>query len=109
MGGLVNPAVGPATVVLVIVSINIQRRELAATIEEMRQANDSTARMIFEQTLFSWLENYHSPVRAIANSNGAQGRMPMVRWYNAELAPEVSVMRGTPLPTIHIASRFDGN
>ena len=49
IGGLVNPAVGLATVVLVIFSINIQRRELRASLEEMKAANQAAARMSFER------------------------------------------------------------
>lgn len=65
VGGVINPVVGLITVFLVILSISIQRKELAATVEEMKSANASASRAGFEQSLLSWLGNYHSLVQAI--------------------------------------------
>jgi hypothetical protein len=65
LGGVINPVVGLITVFLVILSISIQRKELAATVDEMKSANASASRAGFEQSLFSWLGNYHSLVQAI--------------------------------------------
>ena len=86
IGGLVNPAVGLATVILVIFSINIQRRELRASLNAMRQANEAAARMSFEQSLFAWLENYHSQIREIEVGKH-KGRKFLIYLYEYHLSP----------------------
>lgn len=64
-GGLVNPIVGLTTVILIIYSIGVQRRELRASIEEMRIANLAATKMSFEQSLFSWLGAYQSLLASV--------------------------------------------
>lgn len=86
IGGLVNPAVGLATVILVIFSINIQRRELRASLHEMKEANEAASRMSFEQSLFAWLENYHSQIRDIAVGQH-KGRKFLLHFYEHHLSP----------------------
>lgn len=106
IGGLVNPAVGLATVVLVIFSINIQRRELRASLEEMKAANQAAARMSFEQSLFAWLENYHSQIREI-EAGKFRGRKVLLHLYEQSLSPSQSVkfaQRG-----FHVTNDYEAN
>jgi uncharacterized membrane protein len=80
-GGLVNPVVGLVTVFFVLLSLSIQRKELRATVEEMKVSNESAMRMSFEQSLFSWLGNYQSLVNAVENEAG-RGRRALAQWYH---------------------------
>lgn len=80
IGGLMNPAIGIATIFLIILSINTQRRELRASIKEMKHANEATKKMSFEQSFFTWLENYHSQIRDI-NINNDTGRKALHHLY----------------------------
>jgi hypothetical protein len=80
VGGVINPFVGLITVFLVVLSISIQRRELAATVDEMKSANQGAARMSFEQSLFSWLSNYHSLIEAV-RYNELHGREALDQMY----------------------------
>lgn len=98
IGGLVNPAIGLATVVLVIFSINIQRRELRASIQEMRLANQATNRISFEQTLFAWINNYHALVSSISIGD-ARGRQALQELYNENLSEGVTI-QFCPLPSV---------
>jgi len=90
IGGLVNPAVGLATVILVIFSINIQRRELRASLHEMKEENEAAARMSFEQSLFAWLENYHSQIRDIEVGQH-KGRKFLLHFYEYHLSPQQTI------------------
>lgn len=91
VGGLVNPAVGLATVFLVFLTLIVQRKELKASLTELKAANESTARMSFEQSLFAWLANYHSllnVIEASTPSSTSSGRKALHCWYKSVLAPE---------------------
>lgn len=79
-GGVVNPIVGVATVLLVTISITMQRRELRASLAELRRSNEGAMLQSFEQSLFSWLGNYHSLLDAIETSDSS-GRRALQRWY----------------------------
>ncbi|KRA13941.1 hypothetical protein ASD75_04570 [Acidovorax sp. Root568] len=83
-GGLLNPVVGMATVVLVILSINMQRMELRNSLAELKNANAATALMSFEQSLFAWLSNYRDLVQSVHAAN-AQGRYALTSLYEATL------------------------
>lgn len=96
VGGLVNPAIGLVTVVLVIFSINIQRRELRASIQEMRLANQATNRISFEQTLFAWINNYHALVSSISIGD-VRGRQALQKLYDENLSEGVTI-QFWPLP-----------
>lgn len=85
IGGLINPFVGIVTVVLVIYSIRMQRRELKASLAEMKYANTSAEKMRFEQTLFSWLSSYHELLREIKTGN-YQGRQALVNIFHCNLS-----------------------
>ena len=83
-GGLLNPVMGMATVVLVITSINMQRKELRESLAELKNANAATAIMSFEQSLFSWLSNYRDLVQSVHATN-EQGRYALTSLYKAHL------------------------
>ncbi len=90
IGGLVNPVVGLATVILVIFSINIQRRELRASLQEMKHANEAAARMSFEQSLFAWLGNYQMLLSSIKVDD--RGGRQVLQWlYENHLSPKVII------------------
>lgn len=85
MGGVINPAIGLATVVLIIQTIKFQRKELQASIKELRSANDSSFKTSFEQTLFSWLGNYRELVNQISASEKI-GRQALVSIYETHIS-----------------------
>lgn len=93
IGGFLNPIFGLATVILVVVSITIQRKELRASLKEMVSANEFAKKMSFEQSLFAWLENYHSQIRDI---DGAphKGRKVLAELYKENLSESRTVALG---------------
>lgn len=93
VGGLLNPVVGLATVLLVIISITTQQKELRASLKEMKSANEATARMSFEQSMFAWLENYHSQIQGIERGD-YKGRRLMQHMYFQSLSPLMTVALG---------------
>ncbi|MFN3437870.1 MAG: putative phage abortive infection protein [Acidovorax sp.] len=93
VGGLLNPAVGLATVLLVIISIVTQRKELRASLKEMKAANEAAAQMSFEQSMFAWLGNYHSQIKEIEREN-YRGRMVMQHLYQQALSPLKTIAFG---------------
>lgn len=90
IGGLLNPIVGMATILLVILSIRIQQKELKASVREMKSANETSYRISFEQSMFSWLENYHKQIREIKHGN-YEGRMFLQHLYGERLSPAKTV------------------
>lgn len=88
VGGLVNPAAGIATVILVFLTLAVQRKELKASLAELKVANESAAKMSFEQSLFAWLANYHSLISAIEVPNKASGRKALNYWYLQKMSPK---------------------
>lgn len=112
VGGILNPIVGMATVLLVIISIIIQRRELRASLNEMKAANQAATRMSFEQSLFAWLENYHSQIREIEQGR-FKGRKVLLHLYEQVLSPAKTVTCGgrvnLPAPLMPIANDSDAN
>ena len=84
-GGVMNPVVGMATVVLIVISIVIQRRELRASLKEMKSANQAAMRMSFEQSLFAWLGNYHGLVASISHK-GKSGREAVASLFSENLS-----------------------
>lgn len=93
VGGLLNPVVGLATVLLVIISITTQQKELRASLREMKTTNEATARMSFEQSMFAWLANYHSQINGIERGN-YKGRRVMQHLYQQSLSPQMTVALG---------------
>lgn len=87
VGGLVNPVVGLATVILVFLTLILQRHELQASLAELKRSNESAAIQSFEQSFFSWLANYHSLLSSIEGSDDTRGRSALSRWYGFVLSP----------------------
>lgn len=111
VGGLLNPVVGMATVLLVIISIIIQRRELRASLTEMKNANQAATRMSFDQALFAWLENYHSQIREIEQGR-FKGRKVLLHLYEQTLSPEKTVAFGgrhLAIPPMQISNDYEAN
>lgn len=86
LGGVINPAVGLATVLLVVLSISIQRREIRASVDEMKTANLAAGRMSFEQSLFAWLTNYRDLVHSVSVDE-VTGRRALRSLYFRHLEP----------------------
>ena len=80
IGGLVNPAVGLATVYLVFITISLQRRELQASLRELKKSNESARLQNFEQSFFTWLKNYRDMLNDI-REGGEVGRDVLGTWY----------------------------
>lgn len=97
LGGVINPAVGLATVFLIVISITIQRRELRSSLKEMKNANEAAARMSFEQSLFTWLENYHSQIRDIEQGI-YKGRKVLLHLHEQSLSPRLTAYPGASNP-----------
>lgn len=79
-GGLVNPIIGLATVILIFISIRIQQIELRESIGQIRVANEQASQQSFEQSLFAWLANYHSLIGEI-EYEGSKGRRALNKLY----------------------------
>ena len=90
VGGLINPAVGLVTVILIIVSISMQRKELHNSLVEMKEANRAATKMAFEQSLFAWLENYHSQIKSIQIEQFS-GRKALYHLYDTTLSPKRTI------------------
>lgn len=72
LGGVINPAVGFITIILLIITLNTQREELAQQREETRRSADALDAQYkaiqiqsFEQTLFKWFDNYRSLIEDV--------------------------------------------
>ncbi len=64
-GGIINPIIGLATILLIVITIRIQRRELKSSLEELRTSNYAISRQSFENSFFSWLNTYHRLLESI--------------------------------------------
>ena len=80
VGGVVNPLVGVGTLLVVVFSILLQRREMRASLEAMRHANAASMLQNFESSLFAWLDTYHDLLGALQAENST-GRAAMLSWY----------------------------
>jgi uncharacterized membrane protein len=93
IGGLINPIVGLGTVLLIFISIQIQRSELRATTKQLDDANKRSAKQNFEQSFFSWLSTYRELLNAmqaevIYEQNKIEsfnGRKLLSAWYDTKL------------------------
>lgn len=72
-GGILNPIIGLGTIFLLLVNLKIQKQELALTRKELASTNDALKtqteladRQVFEQTFFSWLNNYREIVNSVS-------------------------------------------
>lgn len=85
-GGLINPLVGLATVILVLINIRIQRLELKSSLIQLEISNAHTARQSFEQSLFAWLGNYHDLLSSIRLPNDLVGRSALKSLYRQKFS-----------------------
>ncbi|MNV23368.1 hypothetical protein D3C71_1143790 [compost metagenome] len=97
IGGLVNPVVGLATVLLIFISIHIQRGELRATTRQLDAANTRAAQQNFEQSLFSWLTTHRGLLNAMeadiqlgTKTVSLQGRRLLTSWHARSLSLDVA-------------------
>lgn len=93
LGGVINPVVGLLTAFLVLMSVSIQRKELKASVQEMKAANASTSKMSFEQSLFAWLANYQTLVNGVKDEAGRTGRDALVHWYETQFSGESACLK----------------
>ncbi len=56
IGGIVNPSVGLVTIILLVLTLLSQQKEL-------REQRMQAAKQSFEQTFFAWIDNYRQSVR----------------------------------------------
>lgn len=94
-GGTLNPIFGFLSVMALLAALVIQSRELKVSTEELRNSalalnaqNKAIAHQSFEQTFFSWLENYRSMLDSIEyvlpQSQGGRelpGRRALRKWW----------------------------
>lgn len=81
LGGVVNPIIGLATVILIAISLLTQREELRATQRELKDSNRATSRMAFEQSFFAWLNSYHRLLDSVSiTDSNLNGRAALVHW-----------------------------
>ncbi|NDZ12061.1 putative phage abortive infection protein [Variovorax sp. WS11] len=92
-GGVMNPIIGLATVFLVFITFTLQRRELRASLAELKRSNQSAAVQSFEQSLFAWLGNYHSLVGAI-EWNDTAGRAALRTMFSNWIRADFRADRG---------------
>lgn len=87
-GGIINPAVGLATVLLIFIGIHIQRSELRATERQLRQTVEATRIQNFENALFSWIERYESLIESVEEpaAGGHRGRNALIFWYEKKFS-----------------------
>lgn len=70
-GGILNPAIGIATIYLILVNVRFQKRELRLALDEMKNSNKSLATQNhsievqnFQNAFFNWINTYHNTVSA---------------------------------------------
>lgn len=105
VGGLINPFVGLITVYLIFTSITIQRKELKNSLKELKQANESSKLLSFEQTFFAWLGNYSALLNSIEDQNG-RGRDVLERWYTRSLTMTAIISKVPGATTVNGVYRW---
>lgn len=96
-GGVLNPIIGIATVVLVFITFITQRKELQIANAELIESRDVALKQnkaiqlqSFEQTFFSWLNSYRLIVSEFTLGVGkSSGRAALLKVYEDELSFEV--------------------
>lgn len=98
-GGTLNPIFGFLSVMALLAALVIQGRELKVSSEELKNSaraldaqNKTIIHQSFEQTFFSWLENYRDMVKSIEyvapQSMGGRefhGKRALRRWWEESL------------------------
>lgn len=90
-GGTLNPIFGFLSVMALLAALVIQSRELKVSSQELRNSalaleaqNKAIAHQSFEQTFFSWLENYRDMLRSVEFASGDiefSGGRALRRWW----------------------------
>lgn len=98
-GGTLNPIFGFLSVMALLAALVIQSRELKVSSEELKNSalalnaqNKAIAHQSFEQTFFSWLQNYRDMLGSIEHvlrgSSGTvefKGRKALQRWWSESI------------------------
>lgn len=102
-GGTLNPIFGFLSVMALLAALVIQSRELKVSSQELRNSalaleaqNRAIAHQSFEQTFFSWLENYRDMLSSIRQSEtlsivtGTEhsGRIALRKWLDSHISIE---------------------
>lgn len=95
VGGLVNPVVGLATVILVFLTLILQRYELQQSLTELKRSNANANTQSFEQSLFAWLANYHALVEVASAKDGRSGRQALQSLYETHFSSVAVVAEST--------------
>jgi hypothetical protein len=85
IGGVINPIVGLGTVLLILLSISLQRREFRASVEALREANTATKLQSIESSLFAWLKTYQDLVASVQHDEFS-GRKAMDAWHRGRFS-----------------------
>lgn len=95
-GGTLNPIFGFLSVMALLAALVIQGRELKVSSEELKNSalalgaqNKAIAHQSFEQTFFSWLENYREMLSSIHDENLGResvGRAAIREWWMVSLS-----------------------
>lgn len=98
-GGTLNPIFGFFSVMALLAALVVQSRELKVSTQELRNSalaldaqNKAIAHQSFEQTFFSWLQNYRDMLGSIEHvlrgSSGTvefKGRKALQRWWSESI------------------------
>ncbi|OXR49602.1 hypothetical protein PuT2_07385 [Pusillimonas sp. T2] len=83
LGGTIGPIVGLATIVLLVITLNLQRTELreqrehlAQSAKELAEQNQILMKQSFEQSFFTWLGQYQKTLDQISFSGGTTIHSP---------------------------------
>jgi uncharacterized membrane protein len=130
-GGLLNPVFSFLTILALVLTLILQSRELKLSREELelsrtelrnsaealRGQNKAIDRQGFEQTLFSWLNNYRQLLDSVGSVDSfttisrevSHGRVAMhTRWTSQlTLRPMLWEIRDTLCPNVHIDKLSD--
>lgn len=100
-GGTLNPIFGFLSMMALLAALVIQGRELKVSSEELRNSalalnaqNKAIAHQSFEQTFFSWLENYRDMLGSISQSESTSivtgteysGTIALRKWMRTDLS-----------------------
>lgn len=103
-GGTLNPIFGFLSVMALLAALVIQGRELKISSQELRNSalaleaqNRAIAHQSFEQTFFSWVDNYREMLESIEFQYGDKeyrGRRALRQWFTVNLEYR-NILRGT--------------
>ena len=80
LGGLLNPAVGIATVYLILLNVRMQKQEMGYALREMKNSNEALLKQNaaievqnFQNTFFNWLGAYRDLTNKVETTVSAGG------------------------------------